>query len=116
MPRSGDKGNVTGGFLYAVDARYLRQTRVVLRCTGYAGPAGDIVNDERQFGMLRDVGKVSDDPFGACFVVVRCCKQKRVRPEPFGAPRGVCRGERVIPPIPAMTFIRNGCEAAVGSR
>ena len=89
MPRSGDKGNVTGGFLYAVDARYLRQTRVVLRCTGYAGPAGDVVNDERQLGMLRDVGKVPDDSFRTRFVVVRRCKQKRVCPEPFGAPLGV---------------------------
>ena len=104
MPGAGDKGNVTGGFLYAVDARYLRQTRVVLRSTGYAGPAGDVVNDERQLGMLRDVGKVPDDPLGVCFVVVRRCKQKRVRPDPFGAPRGVCRGERVVPTDPGDDF------------
>ena len=104
MPRSGDKGNVTGGFLYAVDARYLRQTRVVLRCTGYAGPAGDVVNDERQLGMLRDVGKVPDDSFRTRFVVVRRCKQKRVRSEPFGAPRGVCRSERVVPTDPGDDF------------
>ena len=96
MPGAGDKGDVAGGFLYAIDAGDLRKTRVVLRSTGYAGPAGDVVNDERQLGMLRDVGKVPDDPFGARFVVVRRCKQKRVRSEPFGAPGGVCRGERII--------------------
>ena len=100
VPGAGDKGDVAGGFLYAVDAGDLRKTRIVLRRTRYAGPAGDVVNDERQLGMLRDVGKVPDDPFGACVVVVRRCKQKRVRSEPLGAPRGVCRGERVVPTDP----------------
>ena len=96
MPGAGDKGDVAGGFLYAIDAGDLRKTRVVLRRTRYAGSAGDVVNDERQLGMLCHICEMTDDPGGARFVIVGRCKKQGVCSETFSAPGGVCRGERII--------------------
>ena len=100
MPGAGDKGDVAGGFLYAVDPGDLRKTRVVLRRTRYAGSAGDVVYDERQLGMLCHICEMTDDPGGARFVIVGRCKKQGVCSETFSAPGGVCRGERVVPANP----------------